>query len=73
MSENKVWLLVAATIIVTTACTELVADDSYDVHNTARAEYCERVADFERTKHLPLEDIKGHSNYLGEDCEQTNN
>lgn len=30
--------------------------------------YCARVALYEATKHLPIEDIKGHGNYLNEDC-----
>ena len=35
--------------------------------------YCAGVTRYEATKHLPMGQVEGHSNYLGEDCEQTNN
>tara|TARA_Y100000310_G_C20520906_1_gene733626 strand:+ start:732 stop:944 length:213 start_codon:yes stop_codon:yes gene_type:complete len=65
--------IILLTVCAVTACTYMIDTEPYDSHEIQRAEYCKRVALFESTKHLPLEDIKGHSNYLGEDCEQTNN
>lgn len=31
--------------------------------------YCARVAVYEDTKHLPIEERRGHTNYLNEDCD----
>lgn len=61
--------IILLTVCAVTACTYMIDTEPYDSHEIQRAEYCRRVALFEGTKHLPLEDIKGHSNYLGEDCE----
>lgn len=73
MKPLKAYTLAALTVLLVTACHCLDVTEPYDSHEIARAAYCDRVAEFEDTKHLPLEDVKGHSNYLGEDCEQTNN
>lgn len=36
--------------------------------------YCAGVALHEATKHLPIEHVRGHENYLNEDCgNETNN
>lgn len=72
MSNAKILTLIFATIATVTACTHFVGNDPYNDHAIQLNAYCDRVAAFERTRHLPLEDIKGHSNYLGEDC-GTNN
>lgn len=73
MKPIQAYTLAALTVLLVTACNYMEVTDPYDSHEIQRAEYCKRVALFESTRHLPLEDIKGHSNYLGENCEQTNN
>lgn len=65
--------LILLTVCAVTACTYMIDTEPYDSHKIGRAEHCKCVALFESTSHEPEALRLGHSNYLGEDCEQTNN